>query len=270
MRNRFGLAGALVLALGVVGPGLAGAADQKDRERGLNRKVEINPVAQSTGVSTGLVIAHGHVIAPPYRFSYAGSTLLVNGVQLIPSPIAERESEKIRARISSDKRKLFDELGRIQARARKMFEERRSHEEILQYMKAQTAIIADAKWESEKTLALRLVGSNEFTQAMWFTGLTQETKKQAQATSDPKALQAGLIDQYERDLAAGACLVFTSDNGVMRMDDPRDRVVEVMRDKGLSPMEREEALSKIFPMNRIAVYDVLANFSMAEWTRKEK
>lgn len=245
-------------------------AAAQDHQRELDRHVKVTPVAQSTGVATGLVIAYGHVIPAPYRFTYVGSKLYVNEVQLIPSPVADMETEKIRARITGDKQRLFDELDRIEARARKMFMERRSHEDILQFMKSQSAIIADAKWEGERSMALRLVGAKDFTQAIWFSGLTQETKKQARELTDPQELQRRLIDQYERGLANGVCLFFSSDNGVMRMDDPRAKINEVMGKASMPADERERAVLEIFPMNRIAAFDVLANYSAEKWARKKE
>lgn len=272
MRNRSVLRGVLVLVLAVIvyRPASSEVTPSEDQERKLERRAKIAPVDESTGVAKGLVIAYGHVIRPPYRFRYEGSKLLVNGVQLIPSPVSDRESEKIRARVTDDRRKLLKELERVEARAKEMYAARRSPEEILQFVKSQSGVIADAKWEGERSMTFRLAGDKHFMHMLWFDGLTQATKKQVEGTVDPREVQRRLVDQYERDLTNGVCLFFSSDNGVMRMDDPRAKVAEVMQDKSLSDAERERAVLKIFPMNRIAAYDVLANYSASEWVRKQK
>lgn len=222
---------------------------------------------KGAGTTTGVVIAHGHVVSGPYQFKYSDSKLFVNGVQLIPSPRSEKENEKLRALVKEDRRKLLNELGRVEARARALFDERRSHAEILQYVKSESAVIGDAKWKGEHVMMLRLAGDKHFKHMLQFRGLTQETTKQVQEIADPQELQKRLIDQYERDLAGGACLFFSSDNGIMRMDDPREEVVKVMENKNLSDDERRNMLLKLFPMNPTAASDVLANFSAGEWAR---
>lgn len=238
------------------------AATQTDRH------VDVHPVTPRTGVASGVVIACGHVIAPPYRFKYEGSKLFVNGVQLIPSPVAEKEAEKIRASVKDDRRKLLNELQRVETRAREMFDDRRSHEEILQFVKSQGSVIGDAKWDGERTLAFRLVGDKHFMHVLWLRDTTPTTRKQVEGIVDQRELQRRLIEQYERDLANGACLFFSSDNGVMRMDDPRAKVNEVMGNASMSADKRERVVLEIFPMNQIAAYDVLANFSETEWVLK--
>ncbi|MEK7690819.1 MAG: hypothetical protein AAB425_07345 [Bdellovibrionota bacterium] len=235
-----------------------------------DRHVGVHPVIPRTGIAGGVVIAYGHVIPGPYQFRHSGSKLLVNGVQLIPSPVAEKEAEKIRASVKDDRRKLLKELEHVETRARVMFDGHRSHEEILQFIKSQTAVIGDAKWQGERTMILRLKGDKDFMHALWFKGLSQATRKQVEGAADPQEAQRRLVDQYERDLARGVCLFFSSDNGVMRMDDPRSKVIEVMKKTSLSGDERERAIFEIFPMNQIAAYDVLANYSEAEWVLKQK
>lgn len=261
-----------LLALAAIGfhPADGNAANLRDHERERDRRVKIAPVDQSTGVAAGLVIAYGHALRPPYRFKYAGSTLFVNGVQLVPSPIAAEDDEKVRVLVKDDRRKLLRELERVQARAKEMFEARRSHEEILQYVKSQPSVVADAKWEGERVMVFRLAGDKHFMHMLQFQGLTQKTKKQAQGTVDPQEVQKRLIDQYERDLASGVCLFFSSDNGVMRIADPRAKVVEIMEKGSLSKEDRERAMLEVFPMNRIAAYDVLANYMAGEWAQKRK
>lgn len=249
-------------------PIAADVATARDYQRELDRHVKIAPIAQSTGVPSGLVIAFGHVIPRPYRFKHDDSKLFVNGVQLIPSPVAEKEGEKIRALVKDDRRKLLKELERVETRARAMFDERRSHEEILQFVKSQASVIGDAKWEGERVMTLRLVGDKHFMHMLQFQGMTQETKKQVQSIADPKELQKRLIVQYEHDLVSGICLFFSSDNGVMRISDPRSKVIEVMQNEGMSADQRERELAEIFSMNRIAALDVLANYSAAEWALK--
>jgi len=232
--------------------------------------IDVQPVVPRTDVPSGIVIAYGHVIPKPYRFKHVGSKLFVNGVQLIPSPVAEKEAEKIRASVKDDRRKLLKEFERVETRARAMFDGRRSHEEILQFVKSQTAVIGDAKWQGERTMIFRLKGDKEFMHALWFKGLSQATKKQVEGMADPQEVQRRLVDQYERDLASGICLFFSSDNGVMRMDDPRSKVIEVMKNKDMSKDARERAIIEIFSMDRIAAYDVLANYSATEWVLKQK
>lgn len=221
-------------------------------------------------VTAGVVIAHGRVIPGPYHFKYSDSKLFVNGVQLIPSPSSEKENEKLRALVKEDRRKLLNELGRVRVRARAMFDARRSHAEILQYVKSESAVIGDATWRGERVMLLRLAGDKDFMHMLEFRGLTQETLKQARETADPQELQRRLIDQYEKDLASGACLFFSSDNGVMRMDDPRGEVAAVMANKKLSDNERRDKILKLFPMNQTAASDVLENFSAGEWTRNQQ
>ena len=37
-----------------------------------SRRIEIHPVRQAEGISTGLVIAYGHIIPPPYKIEFQG------------------------------------------------------------------------------------------------------------------------------------------------------------------------------------------------------
>jgi hypothetical protein len=102
-----------------------------------------------------------------------------------------------------------------------------------------------------------------------FSGTTPTTLKQALATNDPEKLKADTIKRYESELERNGCLFFASDNGVVRIADPRRKVLDVMTNANLSGAAQLKALLEVLP-HRIAAYDVMANFSAAEWTPKTK
>lgn len=56
-----------------------------------SRKIKITPINQTTGISTGLVIAYGHIIPPPYKIYIENNSIMVNGIQVSPSLVWERE-----------------------------------------------------------------------------------------------------------------------------------------------------------------------------------
>lgn len=234
-----------------------------------DRRIDVHPKISKSGVAAGVVIAFGHVIPGPYKFEYLDSKLLVNGVQLIPSPLSEKENEKTRALVTTNRKRHLDELNRVQAVAQNKFERGRPPEEILQYVKSQSAVVADAKWESDRVMTFRLAGDKFFTHMFEFQGLSQQTRKQAMSAAGGIESQQRLLHQYEQDLENGMCLFFSSDNGVLRIVDPRRNIVQIMTKKNANDEDRLMALSKILSASTVAAHDVLANFSLQEWASKK-
>lgn len=59
-------------------------------------RMSINPERPDSGITTGLVVAYGHVLQPPYRVEARGQAVFVNGVQIDPPirPLGLIEKEK--------------------------------------------------------------------------------------------------------------------------------------------------------------------------------
>ena len=55
-----------------------------------DRRVTISPVQPINGIRTGMVIAYGHPISPPYAIEWRGEKLYLNSVQVIPSIADEK------------------------------------------------------------------------------------------------------------------------------------------------------------------------------------
>jgi hypothetical protein len=94
-------------------------------------RMPISPVRPESGITTGLVVAYGHILQPPYRVEARGDAVFVNGVQVIsglqpPALVEQRRRYMdslvaalpvgVRARADSedaaiaDARKTFDSL----------------------------------------------------------------------------------------------------------------------------------------------------------------
>lgn len=84
------------------------AFKRNDVLRYRSRKIELAPRIPDRGIMSGLVMAYGHVLRPPFEVAGQGAQLIVNGVMLKPSLLDERAARE----------RVFDDKGDAKGSAR--------------------------------------------------------------------------------------------------------------------------------------------------------
>lgn len=247
-----------------------------------SRKIQIEPVSQATGISTGLVVAYGHVIQSPYRVYLEGDRVLINGVQVVPSVIWERETKKAKSAMSSDKKQRYSRIQAIQKRVLEIYCDGKGKkankvlaEEILASIRKETDFIEKASWQGDfpkGSLSVQYRGEDGADSidlretncpSFWEKLSAKNQKKQ---TTDERHLEvlAGYVDGIKKGLEMGQVKFFAS-HGVSELErDCRDDVNKIMADKDASETQKAEALHQL-GLDYAAALDVISNYSVDEW-----
>ena len=86
-----------------------------------SRKIDLKPITPKDGIKTGLVIAYGHVIKPPYKVYIEDSKIMINGVQISPSLIWERETPKSQYKSTPEQKQKYKRIIEVTEQARKIY-----------------------------------------------------------------------------------------------------------------------------------------------------
>jgi len=183
------------------------------------------------------VIAYGHFIKPPFVIKYVANKLMINGVQVWPSLVWEREYKA--------KKPAAPELLKIIQRTMDARKEIRSRykwhklykwkellkEDILTLAKSKDVVL-DAKWDNDAFLISFSSGTGfEFMELGTPSILeTWKYKFRRARMKDPRQLD---IETIEKLLKRGTCVVF-SNAGRLHINDPRERVNGIMKDSSLT------------------------------------
>lgn len=242
----------------------------KQLERDKNRKVDVKPVRPSYGIETGLVIAFGHVIPPPYKFEYRyrQGELLVNGVQVFPSPVDVRDREEARALAHPDSLRYDKEIDELVRQVYKIHRAGESKAKIVEFLKSKKHIVGDAKWAGDRSLDIRYRWEpKHFTFGMEFP-VEGPPPQKIDPVKEEEDSRRRAIERRENPLKQGKVIFFTSHSELILDNDIRSEVVGIMTRADLSTEARIEMLTKLLDGDEIAAHDVLANFSLAEWTQR--
>ena len=192
---------------------------------------------------------------------------MVNGIQLIPSPLSEKENAEVKKLLTSDVKERLAAYSSVRKSARAMFARGESPEAILEFLLSNDHVIHEAKWTSEKTVQIRLRGEGHFRHAITFRNSSPNTTKRAIEANDKKLFRKRRLEQLEGALLNGMVLIFLSDNGVYRSAATNipSRIASIMSATDLSEEGRIDSLSELLGGSKTAAYDIIANYSEQEW-----
>lgn len=234
-----------------------------------SRKIVISPVQPTSGIDTGGVVAYGHVIPPPYRVEYSGDRLLVNGVQVEPSLVRERDvHEHPPKALPPEKQAIQQKAGELMIAARKIFEEGEEHvsidvlhRNILDLLSKHPDVILNPTWRGTKTLCYTTPVYQSSQCEGFGPSIFSSPEVQARNTEKNKADE---ILQMEKELKAGGWICFGSTDRTGAARDPRDAVNRIMNDFSLAQEQKVELLKGIFHRYGTAL-DIVDNYVAAEW-----
>jgi len=241
-------------------------------------KIDIHPAKQADGIKTGLVIAYGHIIPPPYKVEYVADKLVINGVQVKPSLIRERENDlQIKSAPPANKKEELWKGTKIEDVAQELYVNglknkplEKVQREIIELISKSTDVYENPVWVSEKALRVQLAGSHiqylmQFSEKPIVVLSPVELKRQSDERTG-KA-QKSILESVKKQLEKGKTIGFLSNGGEVDHWDPRGDVNEVMGEKGLTKDQRIEKLhDKNFTYD-IAV-DIVDNYAPSEWQTK--
>lgn len=249
-----------------------------------SRKIDLKPVKQADGIKTGLVIAYGHVIPPPYKVYTENKKVMINGVQVIPSMVWEREAPKyVPTTRTTDEQKLAKRSTEVLAEARRIYcsgKDTKSmsllSDDISNHISNAKDVVISAKWYSGKKLPqdsiqitwVKNVGPDAVSfRASECTDILR-TSSELRGQADVRHQDALAEGQksIERRLEKGWTLIFASHGQGQSYGDVRDEIVAVMENADLSPDQKAEEIKKRkLGFGYSGALDVVENYSSGEW-----
>lgn len=248
-----------------------------------SRKISLNVIKQTDGIKSGLVIAYGHVIQPPYKVYIENKGIMVNGVQVSPSLIWQREVPKYSGKVPLGTEAKLQSAMAVSKKAHEIFCEFRITKakeevaaEILNFVKNSTETVLDAYWTDESRKdSLRIkwidgVGSDsiDFPRSSCQNFITKLRSLLLPGEKNPEARHKQALGDYARGiikrLNMGQIIVFASHGeGELRWD-RRDEVNKIMGMKELNEIEKVEALNKL-GFGYGGALDIIENHNSSEW-----
>jgi len=226
-----------------------------------SRKVDIQSVKQTMGIKTGMVIAYGHLIPPPYKVESIGDKVLINGIQVIPSLVVERDVKPIPIpadkKVFAQKKYDFNQDIKKKYYTQVLFKDKKElQSEILVYAKSQP-IVEDVRWGTD-ILFVKYAGDMGFSTMINLPGTTPEKPWPNRS----KEARDSMVTYITKGIGTG-CILIDSDGGVSPGCGDKRTVNEVMQDSKLSKDEKIERLAKWG--NYETAMDIVDNYDSQEW-----
>lgn len=248
-----------------------------------SRKIDLNVIKQTGGIKSGLIIAYGHVIQPPYKVYIEDKNIMVNGVQVSPSLIWEREVPKNTVIIPAGTKAKVQRAMAVSKKAHEIFCELRNKKtkdevaaEILSFVKNSTDTVLDAYWTDtfhKDSLQIKWVddvGSDsiDFPRSSCPSFMDKLRALLLLGSQSPEARHKRALETYTRGLkkglSMGHIMIFTSHGEVGLNWDQRDEVNKIMGMKKMSENEKVEALNKL-GFGYSGALDIVENYNSDEW-----
>lgn len=234
-----------------------------------SRKISISPDKNVKGIETGIVMAYGHIIPPPYHVEYVGNHLLVNGVQVEPSLVKERHRRQRPVRkLSPEKAAKQRKSGEIIQSAQSLYEsEKKSSSADVARKKATELLLKHSDeiqnliWHGEELCYT--TPAYAFSQCVnWGAAKILNPANWAKNEAESKTLT---VSTMERELRNGNWLCFGSTGGWTARKDMRSQVRAIMADSNLQGEQKVEALKERVFGNYTLALDVVENYDATEW-----
>jgi hypothetical protein len=269
----------LMIALAISGPSIpksyaqgAGKVDREvsssERER---RAMAISEVASAVGISSGTVIVYGHPLHPPYHFEYRAALLFINGVQIEPSLVLQREDDKKRPKISADEKAGFQEQEELDRKIQRRYFEQKGkvsdsdlRAELIAIVRAHPRV-KDAQWTNDFLLSYHAKGRFE---GIWHGISLSPPRQRNPKQKSPEDLKHDHIADLEKHLRDGGCIVWGTTGPWFKPEwqckEMKKNVRDVMESATLSDPERQERLQTIFGGADPSA-DMITNYKRDEW-----
>ncbi len=256
-----------------------------------SRKIDLKPVKQVDGIKTGLVIAYGHVVQPPYNVYVGGKGIMINGVQISPSLIWEREvTQKASPHhppSPTEPETLNRELEVARA-AVKIFQEgkyRKSdmerYNDAITYLLASTDVVKNIRLKNSfKEGDIIHVCWKRFEHCIGAIKLYDEDRVKQQHTREanlpvkdmqpqtPEDRQKNALEtsikSIQNRLNMGFTLIFTSHGEGQKRTDIRKEVTRIMNNGHLNEETKIDELKKI-GFGYSGALDIIENYHLEEW-----
>lgn len=238
-----------------------------------SRKLDIKPVVPVDGITTGCVIAYGHFLRPPFAVSYVEHKLVINGVQVEPSLLLERE-QKNKKPVAAGSLNLAQRRIDVSKEIREKYQKEKNSKsesqlrsDILAFAKSKDGVF-DAKWDNNAFMI-------SFSSSLGFGFMELDAPvKPENWTSKSKDVRLQEAEQQSMEmvkstLGMGDCLVFGGDAGRMSIKDPRENVIKIMADEKTTVEQKAELLGqRAFLGSYEEAFDVIENYNSREWDLK--
>ena len=237
------------------------------------RSIEVRGVPDGVGVSSGLVVVYGHPLQQPYHFVHRDHRLFINGVQVEPTLIMQRESDKTRHDMTTDDAQRFGQLQDLAKKARSAYFEKHGkvadeklRADILAMVRSHR-LIKDAEWAGDQILYHQKGAYEAVTTAISF--LPRSARADAKPKKAPEQLVADHVKDLEDHLKSGGCLFYGTvgawQGPAYACADIKKSVRQIMNQPTLSTDEKETKLRGVFNDSHEAPLDIIANYRADEW-----
>lgn len=243
-----------------------------------SHKIMIHPNIQMDGIRTGIVMAYGHIIPPPYKLKYTEAGLLVNGVQVAPSMILAKEP-RLRAHPSTALEKIDYEKGaRVVRQARELYSKEIQvksldtvQADVLNLINKSTDVYVNPKWIGKDSLRVSFAGSRiqdllQFSASPANQPSAAETHQREIEGS--RRAEDLILRGLQKNLEANNFVAFVSDGTRVVMKDPRNAIIQIMGTPGLTKKQKAEMIYTGITNDYDFALDVTENFNAAEWRTK--
>jgi hypothetical protein len=241
-----------------------------------SRKLSIFPVRSNAGIGNGWVIAYGHMLPHPYVIERNGDKLIINGIQVRPSIILEREASKRprievsqadKARFSREKQ-ATDAICDLYRKMKGKVSDIEIRKEIFDAIDRSSDIYRNPYFVGTDTLQVELVATGVKTEID--LNVSNVSIKDMDALKKIKMEkiarnQDKLVFDIKEELHRGMTLVFASDGAIQHLPDIRAKVNQVMAIPGLSRVDRIERLKNEVFNHFASGEDVADNYDAHEW-----
>lgn len=237
----------------------------RDERRIGPHKIEITPTIGTSGIQTGVLMVYGHILHAPYKIERVEKQILVNGVQVLPSLLAERKLKSNPWKppeLSAEDRERYHLMESVRQQAEKIYKTSwfGARRKIFALLSQHPGLFSEVQ-VSDNGVEVSFISFNLKSRQGWiFESMFSSPEVIDKNERNNREEQKDLI---ERDLRAGQFVVITSNDQSGAMNDPRGRVNAIMHDSALARDERLSQLTDIF--NYGTALDVLENYSESEW-----
>lgn len=239
-----------------------------------SHKVEIHPVTQVSGITTGLVIAYGHVIAGPYVLEDIDEKLIINGVQVKPSVLVEKirrdKFEKHRTESASAQKisKIRNDVQEYYKSHVLISPKTTVKNTILAMINNSTDVFKNPEWKSDDSIEVELSDSGlKYRIVLSESELNYQNSVFKNLTKERlKKNREGFVNFYKKALESGGTLVFLSADYEVGGENVREKVVPIMKEKGLTREQRIEKMHSV-SIDYGFAEDIVDNYIPNEWER---
>ncbi|OGR51762.1 MAG: hypothetical protein A2049_11490 [Elusimicrobia bacterium GWA2_62_23] len=224
-----------------------------------NRKIDITPIKERDGIASGIVVVYGHSLFPPYKVENVGEKVLINGIQVVPSLLVQRDSKPIE--IPEEKKARYLKMIQFEKEISKIYYSQVSYKdrttlqaEILAFAKKNT-LVKDARWGKDMLVLDYKVGGGSM---LNLKGTTPDKPWPSRKEETGKAI----VEYISKGIKSG-CILIDSNGGITPGCGRKDTVNEIMQNANLSKEEKINRLSKWG--NFEVAMDIVDNYDHAEW-----